>query len=199
MSFSSVANLCCDQHKTWAHQICCTTCAVNLRAWLRCIWKVMTLPIVMMWQEQRDDVSDSYFWLINISGFSEKKKNTLIVLSNESSAAWWQSDSTVATRDIKEANEDTMKRKPKIKRDSDPDFESSACSEPHFKRQFYLNALVKDLALSNIKVEFKAIKKECAVTRYKNVNFLQLPIRFDKFLWSGWQYVFLNWHWWVSL
>lgn len=61
-----------DQFKEWAHQICFTTCAVNLMAQL--YLEIMTFAPQMIWQIQGDDTPDSLFCLISISGFSAKTK-----------------------------------------------------------------------------------------------------------------------------
>lgn len=66
-----------DQDKTWAPHICCVHCAVNLRAWLNGNRPSMPFAVPMIWREQKDHVTDCYFCLTRVSGYSKKNKKAI--------------------------------------------------------------------------------------------------------------------------
>lgn len=91
----------------------------------------------MAWQEQRDLVTDCYYSLTIVSGFSTKNKESIKcpslsptmrpVLHDDSlpvprpPGTWW----------IEGSHEDTIMYKPELGIDTDPDFEPLACSESY--------------------------------------------------------------------
>ena len=67
-----------DQDKAWAPHYSCARCAVGLRSWLKGSRKSMPFAVPMVWREPIDHVTDCYFCLTNISGFSAKSKRNII-------------------------------------------------------------------------------------------------------------------------
>lgn len=67
-----------DQDKSWAPHICCSTCAVDLRSWLKGKKYSMPFAVPMIWREPRDHVTDCYFCLTNIIGHTSKTKKTIV-------------------------------------------------------------------------------------------------------------------------
>jgi hypothetical protein len=65
-----------DQDKSWAPQICCNTCAANLRKWLSRKRPSVPFAIPMVWREQTIHISDCYVCMVPPvrQGFSKKKK-----------------------------------------------------------------------------------------------------------------------------
>ena len=66
-----------DQDKKWAPHICCNRCRTSLLFWLDCKRKQMLFAVPMVWREQSDNVTDRYFCMTNIKGFSRKNKSKI--------------------------------------------------------------------------------------------------------------------------
>lgn len=150
-----------DQDKEWAPHICCARCAVDLRAWLRGTPKAMPFAVPMVWREQRDHVTDCYFCLTNVSGFSSKNKKAIEYPNLSSAMRPVQHDESLPvpkapdTFSLDEADEDAAidHTGTTAATDSDSDFEPCVSSEPHLITQSELNDLVRDLGLSKSKAE----------------------------------------------
>ena len=67
-----------DQDKSFAPHIVCATCAVTLRGWLAGTHSSMPFAIPMIWREQKDHVTDCYFCLTKVSGFSSKSRQSIV-------------------------------------------------------------------------------------------------------------------------
>ena len=67
-----------DQDKSWAPHFSCATCAMCLRNWLNGSHKSMPFAVPMIWREQKDHITDCYFCITDISGFSTKNKRNKI-------------------------------------------------------------------------------------------------------------------------
>ena len=66
-----------DQDKSFAPHIICATCAVTLRGWLKGSHASMPFAVPMIWREQKDHISDCYFCLTDVSGFSSKNRDMI--------------------------------------------------------------------------------------------------------------------------
>lgn len=145
-----------DQDKEWAPHICCVTCAVDLRAWLRGTRKSMPFAVPMIRREQKDHVTDCYFCLTNVSGFSSKNKKSIEYPNLPSAIRPVPHDDSLPVPkppekwSLDEADEDPAMESSS---DNDPDFEPSTSGVPHLITQSELNDLVRDLALSKAKAE----------------------------------------------
>jgi len=63
-----------DQDNAFAPHIYCTSCATSLRAWFKNVGPSMPFAISMVWREQKDNVTDCYFCMTNVSGYSSKNR-----------------------------------------------------------------------------------------------------------------------------
>jgi len=66
-----------DQDKTWAPHIVCKRCVEDLRHWSKGEGKCTPFGVPMIWREQTDHVTDCYFCITNVQGFSKKNKNKI--------------------------------------------------------------------------------------------------------------------------
>ena len=66
-----------DQDKKWAPHICCNCCRTSLLFWLDGKRKQMPFAVRMVWRKQSDHVTDCYFCMTNIKGFSRKNKSKI--------------------------------------------------------------------------------------------------------------------------
>ncbi|XP_076329702.1 uncharacterized protein LOC143235432 [Tachypleus tridentatus] len=152
-----------DQDQEWAPHICCATCAVCLRVWLRGTRKIMPFAVLkMIWREQKDHVTDCYFCLTNVSGISAKNKKS-IEYSNLPSAMRpvSRNDSLSIPKPPEEWTLDKPNEETAMQgtgSDIEPDFEACFSGDPHLITQSKLNDLVRDLGLSKAKVELLGSK-----------------------------------------
>lgn len=63
-----------DQDKSWAPHIVCSLCSVKLLGWLRGTTHSMPFAIPMIWREPRDHLTDCYFCITKVKGFSLKNR-----------------------------------------------------------------------------------------------------------------------------
>ncbi|KAJ8867666.1 hypothetical protein PR048_031469 [Dryococelus australis] len=75
-----------DQDKNWAPRICCSTCYVELINWWNGKGNSM-FAAPMSWRESKDHVTDCYFCMTNVQGFSNRKSKNRIVYPNLPSAS----------------------------------------------------------------------------------------------------------------
>lgn len=66
-----------DQDKDWAPKVCCTTCYSSLTKWLKDTRKSMSFAVPMVWREPRCHLTDCYFCMTSIVGFSSKSKHKI--------------------------------------------------------------------------------------------------------------------------
>ena len=66
-----------DQDKKWAPHICSNRCRTSFLFWLDGKRKQMPFAIPMVWREQNNRVTDGYFCMTNIKGFSRKNKSKI--------------------------------------------------------------------------------------------------------------------------
>ena len=150
-----------DQDKMWAPHICCESCSRSLRAWLNGSRKAMPFAIPMVWREPRDHVSDCYFCLSNISGFSSKTKKQIIYINVPSAMrpVPHSDDLPVPTAPSSYSvgdDDDSDKNVTTAETNIDDDFVGPDSSEPHLINQAELNDLVRDLSLSKSPAELLA-------------------------------------------
>jgi len=66
-----------NQDKYWVPHMCCTSCHKNLSEWFNGKKKEMPFGQPMLWREPKDHVSDCYFCLTKVKGFSTKSKHMI--------------------------------------------------------------------------------------------------------------------------
>ena len=66
-----------DQDKSWAPHVVCKPCVENLRQWYKGQSKLMPFGVPMIWREQTDHISDCYFCMTSVKGFSKKNKHKI--------------------------------------------------------------------------------------------------------------------------
>ena len=62
------------QDKPWAPHKVCHSCEENLRQWTKGTDKI-TFAILMLWREPQDHITDCYFCLTNIKGYTGKTRH----------------------------------------------------------------------------------------------------------------------------
>ena len=68
-----------DSGKSWAPQLICLTCACNLRGWIRKAKNNnhLAFGVPMIWRESSNHITDCYFCLTNVTGFSYKTRSSV--------------------------------------------------------------------------------------------------------------------------
>ena len=72
-----------DQEKPWAPHKVCHSCEENLHQWTKGKDKI-TFGIPMIWREPRDHVTDCYFCLTRVAGFTSKSRQLITYPSLDS-------------------------------------------------------------------------------------------------------------------
>ena len=140
-----------DQDKNWAPHNCCKTCYNGLIDWLNGRRNSISFAVPMVWREPRDHITDCYFCLTDISGFTGKNKNKIVYPNLLS-----------AIRPIPHSPDLPVPNPPNIKQvgcsksdisaeetDNDEEmYEGGKPSEPHLINQGEFNDLIRDLNLS---------------------------------------------------
>jgi len=67
-----------DQDKPWAPHVVCKLCEVTLSKWFNGKVKCMQFGVPMIWREPSDHVTDCYFCLTNVTGFSKKSRHNIV-------------------------------------------------------------------------------------------------------------------------
>lgn len=149
-----------DQDKTWAPHICCVHCAVNLRAWLNGNRPSMPFAVPMIWREQKDHVTDCYFCLTSVSGYSKKNKKAITYPNLPSAIRPVPHDDTLPVpappdKRTLEDDEDEEIDEPEaeLSAAADPEYHPQQSNEPHKITQGELNDLIRDLDLSKKQAE----------------------------------------------
>ncbi|XP_076324370.1 uncharacterized protein LOC143232621 [Tachypleus tridentatus] len=146
-----------DKDQGWAPHICCATCAVCLRAWLRGTPKTMPFAVPVIWREQKDHLTDCYLYLTNVSGFSAKNKKSIEYPNLPSAMRPVPHDDSLPIPKppeewtLDEPDEETAMQG--TGSDIDPDFKPCSSGNPHVITQSELNDLVRDLGLSKAKAK----------------------------------------------
>ena len=167
-----------DQDKSWAPHLCCSRCARYLRGWLKGTHRSMPFSIPMIWREPKDHVSDCYFCLTKISGFTAKSKHAINYPNLPSAIRPVLHDDTVqvpispAIDTLDSDSEDLNNEEPCLD-NSEHLFQST--SEPHFLTQADLNDLARDLNLSKLQSEllgsrlqgWNLLEKDTKITKFR--------------------------------
>ncbi|KAJ8871619.1 hypothetical protein PR048_027946 [Dryococelus australis] len=75
-----------DQDKNWAPHIYCATCYFKLINWWNGKGNSMLFAAPMSWREPKDHVTDCYFCMTNVQGFTNRKSKKHVVYPNLPSA-----------------------------------------------------------------------------------------------------------------
>ena len=148
-----------DQDKNWAPHICCNRCRTSLLFWLDGKRKQMPFAVPMIWREQNDHISDCYFCMTNIAGFSRKSKSKIAYLTCKSAPKPVPHGSDIPvpippSKDEEYASSDgdeSASADENTDVEMDPSFADQ--SGPLLINQERLNDLVRDRALSKEKAE----------------------------------------------
>jgi hypothetical protein len=161
-----------DQDKSWAPHICCTTCYSGLTQWLLGKKSSMPFYIPMVWREPTNHVSDCYFCMTNIAGFSKKNKSAIVYPDCPSALKPVLHDAEnpvpiKPTDPNSTSDESTDEAECDAEAQEDASYEEEVDKDkPHFLTQADLNDLVRDLQLSKEKAEVLG-------SRLKQWNLLQ--------------------------
>ena len=63
-----------DQDKSWAPHKMCKHCSETLRFWTQAKVSLMQFWVPMVWCEPKNHHSDCYFYMVNMSGWNQRKK-----------------------------------------------------------------------------------------------------------------------------
>lgn len=146
-----------DQDKAWAPHISCARCTNHLRAWLNRSRKSMPFAVPMVWREPRDHVTDCYFCITEVAGFTSKNKKHIsypnlpsairpVLHSDDIEVPVPPQCGTIDEDDSASVDD------AEVEQDSDKDF-SVQSDGPHLINQSELNDLVRDLNLSKVQAE----------------------------------------------
>lgn len=142
-----------DQDRQWAPHICCVSCANRLRQWIKGSRSCMPFAVPMIWREQKDHLTDCYFCITKIAGFSAKKKKSVVYLNLASAIRPVGHCDDLPVPMPPETFEESDEENDDIVPSMDPDFNPADPTEPHLITQAQLNDLVRDLNLSKGKAE----------------------------------------------
>ena len=170
-----------DQDKKWAPHICCATCVRKLTQWLSGGSRShMPFAVPMIWREPKDHITDCYFCLTKISGFSSKNRNGIIYPNLDSAIRPVPHSESlpVPTRlpgDEVDEDENNTTGDSSENMQMDPAYEGPS-AEPHLITQPELNDLVRDLGLSKNQSEllgsrlqgWNLLQASTNVTVYRN-------------------------------
>ena len=180
-----------DQDKSWAPHVVCKHCTENLRQWRKGQKKSMPFGVPMIWREQSNHLTECYFCITKVKGFSKKNK-TNIQYPNLASAI----------RPVPHCPEIPIPKPPDtsyysvsnsdVMSSSDVlDADYNYCNEyvchndmktPKLMSQFYLDDLVRDLGLSKICAEVLG-------SRLHDLNMLAPGVQFAWYRHREYEYV----------
>ena len=144
-----------DEDKEWAPHTRCNRCRTCLLFWFDGRRKKMPFGDPMMWREQRDPVSECYFCMTKITGFSRKSKSKIIYSTCTSALRSVPHCSDISlpsppSGDVEPVLSNELSCSDKSEdTEIDPSFKDE--SKPFFINQECLNDLVWDLYLSKEK------------------------------------------------
>lgn len=141
-----------EEEKAWAPQIVCKSCEANLIGWLSGKKRDMPYTSPMIWKEQTDHVSDCYFCMTKISGYSKKTKDKIIYPDCKSAIknVMCRNGMVIPTAPINMTTEDEINEyeiSEKLDSDSDYSPETKTERQPKLFGQGDLKDLVRDLKL----------------------------------------------------
>lgn len=146
-------------NKPWAPSYFCLRCVRYLRGWSKGTHPAMPFSKPVIWREQKDHVTDCYFCLTKLKGYSYKTRDKIVYPDVES-----------VTKPLPHSEKCPPPQPPKQGTDIEKmvsDIESDCSTqttipsqdflvnekEPHLIRQGELNDLVRDLSLSKAQAE----------------------------------------------
>ena len=67
-----------DQDKVWSSHYCCLDCSGKLSKWFSGKKVDMGFAVPMIWQEQRDHITDCYFCLTKTKGYNQRNRKKIL-------------------------------------------------------------------------------------------------------------------------
>lgn len=186
-----------DQDKSWAPHICCNSCSVILREWLKNKNRAMAFAVPMVWREPTNHTDDCYFCLTPPikQGLSMKKRGTVKYPNLPSALRPVPHSDTLPVPSppqnyeiLEEGDKDCVEEATHPSTSYDPDFEvSDRSSDPHRISQAELSDLIRDLGLSKEKAEllgsrlqqWNLLKHDVKISQYRQRQKDLLPF-FEK-------------------
>ena len=166
-----------DQDKRWAPHLICSSCASGLRDWLNKRKPAMPFAVPMVWRDPRDHAEDCYFCIVNVRGFTAKRKSKIIYRNLDSARRPVPHDDTmpaplppqdglesVPGDDAECIDEGTSYAS--TSHSTDSEYEPEENSNPIPLSQARLNDLIREMCLSKQKAELLA-------SRLKENNLLE--------------------------
>jgi hypothetical protein len=171
-----------DSGKSWAPRFLCTTCACNLRGWIRKTKKSfhMAFGVPMIWREPSDHYTDCYFCLTNILGFSYKTRSKIKYPNVRSVSITIPHDPVTlpiptapVDYEVEEMEKDTSSSSTS-KDYADPDYKLD--QERHLINEADLQDLARDLALTKGQsellgsrlAEYKLLAPGTSTSKFRN-------------------------------
>lgn len=163
-----------NQDKYWVPHMCCFSCHKNLTNWFNGKPTKMPFGQPMIWREPKDHVSDCYFCLTDVKGFSKKSKHT-VKYAEVSSVT----KPIPHSEDLPVPNPPSHVESSSNTSSSDDECEdfqvASTSKAPHLISQSELDDLVRDLDLPKEKSEilgsrlkqWNLLQPEVCVTAYR--------------------------------
>eukprot|EP00731_Ephydatia_muelleri_P006654 Em0003g902a len=141
----------------------------------------MPFAVPMIWREQKDHVTDCYFCLTNVSGFSAKNKKSIEYPILPSAIRPVPHDDSLPIPEppekwsLDEIAEGAAMHHLSTDSDIDPDFVPHMSGEPHLITQSELNDLVRDLGLSKAKAELLGSRLQgwCLLSKDTKISVLR--------------------------
>ena len=141
----------------------------------------MPFAVSMIWREPTEHVTDCYFCLTNIKGFSKKNKSKIVYPSCQSALKPVPHDTDIL---IPKAPSPEVFERPESSSEADSSSEATSSdleliaassNTPVFINQSMLNNLVRDLALPKYKAEIlgsrlKQLKQETKISEFRHHN-----------------------------
>ncbi|KAJ8876197.1 hypothetical protein PR048_024106 [Dryococelus australis] len=162
-----------DQDKNWTPHICCGTCYVKLINWWNGKGNFMLFEAPTSRRESKYRVTDCYFCMTNVQGFTNRKSNKHIVDPNlpseirpvlhsvndpvpskpvhkeiASRPVHKEIASRPVHKEIDTVGEDSVGEGFPSSEGTDPTYHVKGTLSPYLLTQTYLNDLVRDLDLS---------------------------------------------------
>lgn len=145
-----------DQDKTWAPHNSCTVCYTGLTQWLNGKRKGLPFAVPMVWREPTNHVSDCYFCMTNIAGFSNKNKSKIVYPDCKSAIKPVPHDMEMpipVPPSTSEITENDSSPEEEGNNDDEMYVDDSKEKEIKLINQERLNDLVRDLSLSKENAE----------------------------------------------
>jgi len=136
-----------DQEKSWAPHVVCKTCVEDLRHWYKGDGKCMPFGVPMIWREPTNHVSDCYFCMTKVKGFSKKNKQKIEYPNLPSAMRPVPHGDGLEVPVPPRTLDETLTDSESGSSDIDDSYESSYSRTPQLMSQCDLDDLVRDLDL----------------------------------------------------